>query len=131
MEHICQCIADGRGVIGVFSAGKNLQLLKFGEVYSPPVSTTMGHAVLLIGAIFYQGRIIYIFLNSWGKDFCALWDENRKLIVGGIGMVEGVLLFNPIVLSRSWEEGEYLYLTCILFNNVFTVINLIKMDDIQ
>ncbi|XP_039779116.1 uncharacterized protein LOC120646736 isoform X3 [Panicum virgatum] len=104
-EHICQCIADGRGVVGAFPVGKNLHLLKFGEVYSPPVSNAVGHAVMLIGAIFYQGSTIYIFLNSWGKEFCALRDENGELIVGGIGMIEGLLLFNPIVLSRSWEKG--------------------------
>lgn len=106
VEHICQCIADGRGVVGCFRAGKKLADLQFGQVYcetDDPKATL--HAVVLIGALYYAGSIIYIFLNSWGKSFCSIKDENGEIITGGIGMVESWLSCNPIVLGRSWEEG--------------------------
>lgn len=113
-ELICQYITDGRGVVGVFKAGPKLAELKLGEVYLPPSVTTFELAVLLIGAIVGRDRLIYIFLNSWGKAFCAFRDENGNIVMdengniamGGIGMVETFLSCNPVVLSRSWEKGN-------------------------
>lgn len=116
VEDVCQYIADGRGVVAVFKAGNKLSELKFAEVYCPPpehVETPL-HAVVLIGVIFYRSRTIYIFLNSWGKEFCAVCDANGEImrdadgeiLFGGIGFVENDLAFNPLVLSRSWEIGD-------------------------
>ncbi|KAL6876318.1 hypothetical protein ACP4OV_012890 [Aristida adscensionis] len=106
-EDIYRCIADGRAVVACFPVGKKFFELKFGEVYYRPIFEKYeNHAVVLIGVLIEPCRLIFIFLNSYGKKFCALYDENGSIIMGGVGMIEGAFICNPIVLSRSWEKVD-------------------------
>ncbi|RLM98557.1 uncharacterized protein C2845_PM06G11420 [Panicum miliaceum] len=91
-ESIASALGKGFPLHAGLRVGKNLQKLKFCQIYKPPHGSQFiaqripvkGHAVVLIGAGRKKGRWYYFFLNSW-RRFCVRKDSRGKLLRYGVG----------------------------------------------
>lgn len=113
-EKICEALADGVPLIGVFYHGAKLKDLKYGQIYKAPTLSKFkkhgrrptAHAVVIIGAGRECSKEYLYFLNSWGKKFCPRYNESGELVKAGVGKLRFMdLIYNPILLNRTTERG--------------------------